>query len=114
MQTLKLNSDPYKPSKINTQYYDPEYGEDPYWDDDLYDKHNLHFRNDDYPSTDDEDDPGIVDNKLSRALIELRLPNSEATSQEIVKLQKQGGHQSPTSLLDETAVFHFLVEEEEP
>ena len=54
----------------NPQYYDPEYGKDPYWDDDLYGKHNLQFRNDDYPPTDDEDDPDIVDTILSRALIE--------------------------------------------
>ena len=112
MQTLKPNSDPHKPSKINPQYYDPEYGKDPYWDDDLYDKHNLHFRNDYYPPTDDEDDSEVVDNKMSRALIELWQPNSEATSQEIVKLQQQEDHQGLTSLLDETAFCHHLVEKE--
>ena len=63
----------------NPQNHDPEYGKDPYWDDDLYDKRNLHFRNDDYPPTDDEDDPEIVDNTLSRALIEPWQPNFEAT-----------------------------------
>ena len=28
----------------NPQYYDPEYGKDPYWDEELYDKTNLQFR----------------------------------------------------------------------
>ena len=51
----------------NPQYVDPEYREDPSWDDELYDKQNLHLRRDDYPPTDDEDDPEIADNKLSRA-----------------------------------------------
>ena len=59
-------------------YTDPEYGKDPYWDDELYDRQNLQFRRDDYPPTDDEDDPQIEDTKLSRALIELWQPNSEA------------------------------------
>ena len=27
----------------NPQYFDPEYGKDPYWDDELYDKQNLQF-----------------------------------------------------------------------
>ena len=29
------------------QYIDAEYGKDPYWDDELYDKRNLQFRNED-------------------------------------------------------------------
>ena len=33
----------------NPQYNDPEYGKDPYWDDELYDKENLQFQHDDYP-----------------------------------------------------------------
>ena len=33
----------------NPQYIDPEYGKDPYWDDDLYDRQTLQFRHDDYP-----------------------------------------------------------------
>ena len=37
----------------NPQYIDPDYGIDPYWDDELYDKQNLQFRGDDYPTTDD-------------------------------------------------------------
>ena len=45
----------------NPQYYDPEYGKDPYWDDELYDKTNLQFRNEDRPPTDDEDDPDIIE-----------------------------------------------------
>ena len=60
------------------QYPDPEYGKYPYWDDELYDRQNLQFRRDDYQPTDDEDDPQIEDTKLSRALIELWQPNSEA------------------------------------
>ena len=46
------------------QYPDPEYGKDSYWDDELYDRQNLQFRRDDYPPTDDEDDPQIEDTKL--------------------------------------------------
>ena len=49
------------------QYPDPEYGKDPYWDDKLYDRQNLRLKRDDYPPTDDEDDPQIEDTKLSRA-----------------------------------------------
>ena len=94
------------------QYYDPEYGKDPYWDDDLYDKRNLQFRNDDYPPTDDEDDPGIVDNTISRALIELWQPNFEATSPEVETIQRQEDHKDHTSLLDETAFLHLLVAKE--
>ena len=67
----------------NHQYYDPEYGKDPYWDDELYDKTNLRFRNEDHPPTDDEDDPDIIDKTLSRALIEPRQPNFEAISPEV-------------------------------
>ena len=63
--------------EYNPQFIDPEYGKDTSWDDELYDKQNLQFRRDDYPPTDDEEDPEIVDNKLSRALIELWQPNPE-------------------------------------
>ena len=45
----------------NPQYYDPEYGKDPYWDDELNNKTNLQFRNEDRPPTDDEDDPDIIE-----------------------------------------------------
>ena len=62
----------------NPQYINPEYGKYPYWHDELYDKENLQIRQDDYPPTDDEDDPEKKDNKLSRALIELWQTNSEA------------------------------------
>ena len=64
-ETLQLIED------YNPQYKDPEYGKDPYWEDELYDKENLQFRHDDYPPTDAEDDLEILDTKLSRALIEL-------------------------------------------
>ena len=92
----------------NPQYYDPEYGKDPYWDDDLYDKHNLQFRNDDYPPTDDEDDPDIVDTILSRALIEQWQPNFDA-----IKDQPHAEEtQATPGLLDETAFIHVLVTKE--
>ena len=91
------------------QYHDPEYGKDPYWDDELYDRQNLQFRRDDYPPTDDEDDPQIEDTKLSRALIELWQPNSEALIEEIVEPQHQEDYQGLSSLLDETAFLHNLV-----
>ena len=64
----------------NPQYTDPEYGKDSYWDAELFDKQNRQFRRDEHPATDDEDDPELDDNKLSRALIELWQPNSEAIS----------------------------------
>ena len=92
----------------NPQYYDPEYGKDPYWDDELYDKHNLQFRNDDYPPTDDEDDPDIVDTILSRALIEQWQPNFDA-----IKDQPHAEEtQATPGLLDETAFIHVLVTKE--
>ena len=92
----------------NPQYYDPEYSKDPYWDDDLYDKHNLQFRNDDYPPTDDEDDPDIVDTILSRALIEQCQPNFDA-----IKDQPHAEEtQATPGLLDETAFIHVLVTKE--
>ena len=69
--------------EYNPQYFDPEYGKGPFWDDALYDKQNLQLRRDDYSPTDDEEVPGIVDNQLSRALIELWQPNSEAMFSEI-------------------------------
>ena len=94
------------------QYIDAEYGKDPYWDDELYDKRNLQFRNEDYPPTDDEDDPQIEDTKLSRALIELWQPNSEALLEEIEETQEQEDFQGPHSLLDETAFLHILVEKQ--
>ena len=94
------------------QYPDPEYGKDPYWDDELYDTQNLQFRRDDYPPTDDEDDPQIEDTKLSRALIELWQPNSEALIEEIEELQHQEDYQGLNSLLDETAFLHILVEQQ--
>ena len=94
------------------QYIDPDYGKDPYWDDELYDKQNLQFKGDDYPPTDDEEDPEIWDNKLTQALIELWQPNFEATSPEVETIQRQEDHKDPTSLLDETAFLHLLVAKE--
>ena len=94
------------------QYPDPEYGKDPYWDDELYDRQNLQFRRDDYPPTDDEDDPQIEDTKLSRALIEQWQPNSEALIEEIEEPQHQEDYQGLNSLLEETAFLHILVEQQ--
>ena len=83
------------------QYPDPEYGKDPYWDDELYDRQNLQFRRDDYQPTDNEDDPQIEDTKLSKALIK-----------EIEEPQHQEGYQRLNSLFDETAFLHILVEQQ--
>ena len=94
------------------QYPDPEYGKDPYWDDELYDRQNLQFRRDDYPPTDDEDDPQIEDTKLSRALIELWQPNSEALIEAIEEPHHQEDYQGPNRVLDETAFLHILVEQQ--
>ena len=89
----------------NPHYNDPEYGKDPYWDDDIYDQQNLQFRNDDYPPTDDEDDPEILDNTLSRALIEPWQPNFEAIKDQPHATETQATH----GLLDDTAFKHVLV-----
>ena len=94
------------------QYYDPEYGKDPYWDNELYDQTNLQFRNDDYPPTNDEDDPEIDDNTLSRALIELWQPNFEAFIQEVDATHQQEVRKAPNSLSDETTFLHLLVAKE--
>ena len=48
----------------NPQYIDPEYGNDRYWDNERYDKESLQFRHDDYPPTDDDDDPEIQGQKI--------------------------------------------------
>ena len=53
-----------------------------------------------------------MDNKLSRALIELWQPNSEATFQEVEESYHQEDHQSPSSLLDESAFLYLLVKKE--
>ena len=94
------------------QYLDPEYGKDPYWDDELYDRQNLRFKRDHYPPTDDEDDPQIEDTKLSRTLIGLWQPNSEALIEEIEEPQYQEVYQGLNSLLDERAFLHILVEQQ--
>ena len=72
----------------------------------LYDQTNLQFRRDDYPPTDDEDDPVIADNQLSRALIDLWQPNPEPTS-----LEETQGYQyeETNSIIDEKALLHILV-----
>ena len=96
----------------HSQYPDPGYGRDPYWDDELYDRQSPQFRRDDYPTTDDEDDPQIEDTKLSRALIELWQPNSEAFIEEMEEPQQQEDYRGLTSLLDEIAFLHILVEQQ--
>ena len=96
----------------NHQYIEPDYGKDPYWDAELYDKQNLQIREDDYPATDDEEDPEIRDNKLTQALIELWQTNSEAIFSEIEESYHQEDPQGLSSLLDETAFLHLLVEKE--
>ena len=96
----------------NPPYYDPEYGKDPYWDDELYDKRNLQFRHEDYPPTDDEDDAEVEDNTLARALIDLWQPNFEAAISEVDATHRQEDHKAPNSLLDETAFLHLLVAKE--
>ena len=70
----------------------------------------LQFRRDDYPLTDDEDDPEIQDNKLSRALIELWLPNPEPTTlEETQDCQYEEKDQEGHSLIDEKVFLHVLV-----
>ena len=80
----------------NPQYIDPDYGKDLYWDDEIYDKQNLHFRRDDYPPTADEEDPEIGDNKLTRALLEPWQTNSGAMFSEMEESYQQ---EDPKALL---------------
>ena len=94
------------------QYTDTEHGKDPYWDNELYDKQNLHFRSDDYLPTDDEGDPDIDDTKLFPALIELWQPNSEAMPEKIEEPQPQKDAQGLNSLLDDKTFLHILVEKQ--
>ena len=97
----------------NPHYIDPEYGIDPYWDNSLYDPRKLQFRCEEYPPTDDEDDPEIPDNKLSRALIELWQTNSEIIDmEEIEDTNSEDESQTEPGLLDETAFLHVLVTNE--
>ena len=48
---------PFRPLPLiedyHPEYTDTEYGKDPYWVDEIYDRQNLQFRRDDYPPTDD-------------------------------------------------------------
>ena len=97
----------------NSQYNDLGYGKDPYWDNELYDKETLQFPHEERFPTDDEDDPEILDTKLSRALIELWQTNTEANYQEHTdEYRKQEVHKATNSLLDEKAVLHVLVTKE--
>ena len=94
-------------------YIDPKYGVDQYLDNSLHDQQKLQFKCDDYPPTDDEDDPEIPDNNISRALIELWQPNSEITNeQEIEEPIIENGPQSELGPLDELAFLHVLVTKE--
>ena len=107
----------FRPSELieyyNPQYIDPEYGKDSLWDDELCDQENLQLRHDNYPPTDDENDPEVKDNELSRALSELSEQNSEANNQEeIEEYQRQEVHLIPNRLLDEKAFLHVLVTKE--
>ena len=94
-------------------YIDPEYRVDPYWDNSLCDQQKLQFQCDDYPPTDDADDPEIPDNNLSRAHIELWQPNSEIINeQEIEEPNIENVLQSEPGLLDESAFLHVLTTRE--
>ena len=57
-------------------------------------------------------DPDIMDNTLSRALIEAWQSNFEATSLGVEVTQRQEDHKGPTSLLDETVFLHLVVVKE--
>ena len=94
-------------------YIDPGYGVGPYWDNSLYDQRELQFKCDDYPPTDDEDDPEVLDNRITRALIELWQPNSEIINKlEIEDPAIANGQQSEPGLLDESAFLHVLITKE--
>ena len=113
LQLLK----PFRPLQqiegYDPHYIDPEYGVDPYWDNSFYDQRIWQVKCDNYPLTDDENDPEIPDNNLSRALIELWQPNSEITNdQEIEELITENGLQSESGLIDESAFLHDLITKE--
>ena len=94
-------------------YFDPGKGVDPYWDNSLYDQRELQFKCDDHPPTEDEDDPEVLDNKRTRAVIELWQPNSEITNeQEIEDPTIEKGQQSEPGLLDESSFLHVLITKE--
>ena len=68
------------------------------------------FKCDDYPPTDDEDDLVIEDHKLSWALSELSLPNSEVnTLEERAEFQHERDPQDKNCLLDQTVFLQVLV-----
>ena len=100
----------------NPHCIDPEYGTDPYWDNFLYDQETLQFKGEEHPPIDDEDDPEIPDNQLSRTLIKIWQPNPQINN--IVELGYEpikDEVQATRGLLDETAFLHVLVtKEEEP
>ena len=60
----------------------------------------------------EEEEEEEADTKLSRALSELWQPNSEALIEKIEEPQYQEDYQCLTSLLDETAFLHILVEQQ--
>ena len=102
----------YKLSKIDyiPQYSDADHWTDSYWDESLYDKKKLQFKCVDYPPTDDEDDPEIDENKLSRALIKLWLLKLEInTPEETEDSLLEAGTQEINDLLNETALLHVFV-----
>ena len=97
----------------NPHFIDPEYGVDTYWDSSLYDQRKLQFKCEDYPPTDDEDDPEIPDNKLSRALIEFWQSISEINNMEEKEDSiSDNGSRTEPGLLDETSFLHVLVTKE--
>ena len=93
----------------NPQYIDPEYGKDPNWDDELYDEESLQFRHDEYPPTDDEEYPVVLDTKLSRALKELWQTNSEANYPENRGMAKARNTQDHKQSLRRECLLHVLV-----
>ena len=96
----------------NPQNIDLDYGIDPYWDTYLYDQQTVQFKCED-PPTDDEDEPEILNNRLSQALVEIWQPNPQIDiKEEINEVPSKNETKATPGLLDGTTFAHVLVTKE--
>ena len=105
----------------NPHYIDPDYGRDPYWDDEIYNQDLLQFQYvlDDielYEKTTHENEP-IVHNQKTRGLIEHWQLNDGVTypifpnQLNEISIEQQDTN-TPQPLIDETQVQNVLVTKE--
>jgi len=96
-------------------YVDPDYGRDPYWDEDLYDQHKLDFICNLSCHTDNNetDEPIVTEGLIPNALIHLwePHPNSHIKHQ---SEEEQNNQQEPEnkSLIDETIFMNAIISKE--